>query len=266
MFVPHPQIPGQMMPCTLVPTLSRKELKELEKQKAAMKKAAKKEKKKAKKGQLMNGVPHVEEPPSDYYATRSPYGYPPEEVMEPPDPESMIPPPSEMQLSSGNYSSASTAAGPGVGGGIYKKKGHLNERAFSYSIRQEHRSRSNSLSNLAFENGHGENCHPSHNASSISLKSADKMMNGDIHMNGNGRVPNGNGHPPPPPPSMMDQPIGNGPIDPNQLASRMSSLSLKSQQNGFGPTNVPPPPPLPPTNGYHQQQQQYQRTATIKRL
>ncbi|GBP66493.1 hypothetical protein EVAR_85640_1 [Eumeta japonica] len=37
------------------------------------------------------------------------------------------------------------------GGGIYRKKGHLNERAFSYSIRQEHRSRSHgSLANLKF--------------------------------------------------------------------------------------------------------------------
>ncbi|KAG8192126.1 hypothetical protein JTE90_027773 [Oedothorax gibbosus] len=36
--------------------------------------------------------------------------------------------------------------------GIYKKKGHLNERAFSYSIRQEHRSRSNSLASLQFFN------------------------------------------------------------------------------------------------------------------
>lgn len=35
--------------------------------------------------------------------------------------------------------------------GIYKRKGHMNERAFSYSIRQEHRSRSNSLANLQFE-------------------------------------------------------------------------------------------------------------------
>ncbi|CAH2263624.1 jg10921 [Pararge aegeria aegeria] len=36
-------------------------------------------------------------------------------------------------------------------GGIYRKKGHLNERAFSYSIRQEHRSRSHgSLANLKF--------------------------------------------------------------------------------------------------------------------
>ncbi|CAF4800282.1 unnamed protein product [Pieris macdunnoughi] len=36
-------------------------------------------------------------------------------------------------------------------GGIYRKKGHMNERAFSYSIRQEHRSRSHgSLANLKF--------------------------------------------------------------------------------------------------------------------
>lgn len=48
-------------------------------------------------------------------------------------------------------------------GGIYRKKGHLNERAFSYSIRQEHRSRSHgSLANLKFaappevENGREE--------------------------------------------------------------------------------------------------------------
>lgn len=37
--------------------------------------------------------------------------------------------------------------------GLYRKKGHLmniNERAFSYSIRQEHRSRSNSVANLNF--------------------------------------------------------------------------------------------------------------------
>ncbi|XP_067014931.2 uncharacterized protein [Anabrus simplex] len=35
--------------------------------------------------------------------------------------------------------------------GIYRKKGHLNERAFSYSIRQEHRSRSyGSLASLKF--------------------------------------------------------------------------------------------------------------------
>lgn len=37
------------------------------------------------------------------------------------------------------------------GTGIYRRKGHLNERAFSYSIRQEHRSRSHgSLASLKF--------------------------------------------------------------------------------------------------------------------
>jgi hypothetical protein len=37
------------------------------------------------------------------------------------------------------------------GTGIYRRKGHLNERAFSYSIRQEHRSRSHgSLASLQF--------------------------------------------------------------------------------------------------------------------
>ncbi|XP_058129098.1 uncharacterized protein LOC131290023 [Anopheles ziemanni] len=45
---------------------------------------------------------------------------------------------------------ASGAESPG-GTGIYRRKGHLNERAFSYSIRQEHRSRSHgSLASLQF--------------------------------------------------------------------------------------------------------------------
>uniref|UniRef100_T1J2M4 PID domain-containing protein n=1 Tax=Strigamia maritima TaxID=126957 RepID=T1J2M4_STRMM len=46
--------------------------------------------------------------------------------------------------------------------GIYRKKGHLNERAFSYSIRQEHRSRSHSsLSAIAFN---GNNSTPKHSS------------------------------------------------------------------------------------------------------
>ncbi|OTF76673.1 hypothetical protein BLA29_011022 [Euroglyphus maynei] len=186
-----------------------------------------------------------------------------------------------MQLSSGNYSNASTG---GVGGGIYKKKGHLNERAFSYSIRQEHRSRSNSLSNLAFENGpnnggvrNGEN-ESQHNNSSVSLKSqtdqsvpnGPKMMNGNgsmpyeqqqhhqQHSMSNGRIPMTNGHNHNGGPMMILDTNG-GPIDPNALATRMSNLSLK---NGYGPNNPPPPPPALPPNGYHYQQ----RTATIKRL
>lgn len=48
---------------------------------------------------------------------------------------------------SGAESSGDTATG------IYRRKGHLNERAFSYSIRQEHRSRSHgSLASLQFNN------------------------------------------------------------------------------------------------------------------
>ncbi|XP_046385668.1 zinc finger CCCH domain-containing protein 4 [Ischnura elegans] len=46
--------------------------------------------------------------------------------------------------------------------GIYRKKGHLNERAFSYSIRQEHRARSyGSLANLKFATNGGNGVGPS---------------------------------------------------------------------------------------------------------
>uniref|UniRef100_A0AAG5CPF3 PID domain-containing protein n=1 Tax=Anopheles atroparvus TaxID=41427 RepID=A0AAG5CPF3_ANOAO len=49
-----------------------------------------------------------------------------------------------------DVSGNSGAESPG-GTGIYRRKGHLNERAFSYSIRQEHRSRSHgSLASLQF--------------------------------------------------------------------------------------------------------------------
>ncbi|XP_076344671.1 uncharacterized protein LOC143244244 [Tachypleus tridentatus] len=45
--------------------------------------------------------------------------------------------------------------------GIYRKKGHINERAFSFSIRQEHRSRSTSLANLNFlSNSSGDGNEP----------------------------------------------------------------------------------------------------------
>lgn len=53
--------------------------------------------------------------------------------------------------SGGTTTSASGADSPTNGTGIYRRKGHLNERAFSYSIRQEHRSRSHgSLASLQF--------------------------------------------------------------------------------------------------------------------
>jgi hypothetical protein len=47
--------------------------------------------------------------------------------------------------------SGNSGAESPCGTGIYRRKGHLNERAFSYSIRQEHRSRSHgSLASLQF--------------------------------------------------------------------------------------------------------------------
>ncbi|EAT48681.1 AAEL000336-PA [Aedes aegypti] len=82
------------------------------------------------------------------------FAYPP-----PPGPASLMEP---RPLSMSNRKLAQSAAAgldesgnsgaesPG-GTGIYRRKGHLNERAFSYSIRQEHRSRSHgSLASLQF--------------------------------------------------------------------------------------------------------------------
>lgn len=52
---------------------------------------------------------------------------------------------------SGGKKSADDDADSPYNTGIYRRKGHMNERAFSYSIRQEHRSRSyGSLANLKF--------------------------------------------------------------------------------------------------------------------
>ncbi|KAJ6216353.1 hypothetical protein RDWZM_007510 [Blomia tropicalis] len=291
MFIQHPQT-GNLVPCTIVPTLSRKEM---EKQKALMKKAAKKEKKKQKNGKIPIPVE------ADIYGERGGYPMPNEIVLPPPDHCDGMPmlPPDEHDHPHSSYNSSTS--------GIYKKKGHLNERAFSYSIRQEHRSRSNSLSNLAFDNvppvngnagsgGGGGNGVASRNgdveaasnhASSVSLKSTDTgnnnmkpqshstyngsnieyvhngmEPNGKPYMNGNGRmISNGSMH------------VPNDGIDPNVLATRMSNLKL----NGNGMSHLhqhsnshvhqhqhpPPPPPLPP-NGYNNHN--YQKTATIKRL
>ncbi|KAK8786229.1 uncharacterized protein LOC144099130 [Amblyomma americanum] len=60
----------------------------------------------------------------------------------------------EHRRSNGHHDEAAAVDGDSpFNTGIYRRKGHLNERAFSYSIRQEHRSRSNSLANLHFLNG-----------------------------------------------------------------------------------------------------------------
>ncbi|XP_036340635.1 uncharacterized protein LOC118750004 [Rhagoletis pomonella] len=59
----------------------------------------------------------------------------------------------KITVSMGNGLDEALNSGPESPGGtgIYRRKGHLNERAFSYSIRQEHRSRSHgSLASLQF--------------------------------------------------------------------------------------------------------------------
>ncbi|CAB3374312.1 Hypothetical predicted protein [Cloeon dipterum] len=84
--------------------------------------------------------------------------------------------------------------------GIYRKKGHLNERAFSYSIRQEHRSRSyGSLASLKFENGaDSPGKEDSKKEREIMQMMHDLDMSGEelqAHVNGNGHpMVNGN-HP-----------------------------------------------------------------------
>lgn len=67
--------------------------------------------------------------------------------------------------------------------GIYRRKGHMNERAFSYSIRQEHRSRSyGSLANLKFAappivpNGVGVGDVNSNNNNKVDMKKEREIM------------------------------------------------------------------------------------------
>ncbi|XP_013785735.1 uncharacterized protein LOC106469771 [Limulus polyphemus] len=58
--------------------------------------------------------------------------------------------------------------------GIYRKKGHINERAFSFSIRQEHRSRSISLANLHFFSSSSGDGNEPNGESSGSFQNRDK--------------------------------------------------------------------------------------------
>jgi hypothetical protein len=82
-----------------------------------------------------------------------PMFYPP-----PPAPNSMMDSPRALgmnrKLAQSTHAlddSGNSGAESPSGTGIYRRKGHLNERAFSYSIRQEHRSRSHgSLASLQF--------------------------------------------------------------------------------------------------------------------
>lgn len=102
-------------------------------------------KKKSKKDKMNGGIPLGMPVPPPLFAY----------------PQSVLPPESRPLSMSNRKLAQSAGAGlddsgnsgaesPG-GTGIYRRKGHLNERAFSYSIRQEHRSRSHgSLASLQF--------------------------------------------------------------------------------------------------------------------
>lgn len=104
---------------------------------------------------------------------------------------------------SGDKSDKSSDADSPFNTGIYRKKGHLNERAFSYSIRQEHRSRSTSLANLHFmTNGEDqpptENGHPTNgNASPEELTKKERelaQMVTDLRIRENGHGSHGHQH------------------------------------------------------------------------
>ncbi|XP_062123028.1 uncharacterized protein LOC133836513 [Drosophila sulfurigaster albostrigata] len=118
-----------------------------------------KKKKKDKKnggGGVPVGMPIVP-PIYAYHQQQAMAGVPP-----PPMAQSLIGEPRPLSMSSRKLAASmgnglddsgnSGAESPSPGGtGIYRRKGHLNERAFSYSIRQEHRSRSHgSLASLQF--------------------------------------------------------------------------------------------------------------------
>ncbi|XP_075147078.1 uncharacterized protein LOC142221296 [Haematobia irritans] len=116
--------------------------------------STKKKKKDKKSTGIPVGMPIV--PPMYAYHHAQTMGGP----APPPPPQSMIGEPRPLSVSSRKLAASmgnglddsgnSGAESPG-GTGIYRRKGHLNERAFSYSIRQEHRSRSHgSLASLQF--------------------------------------------------------------------------------------------------------------------
>lgn len=101
--------------------------------------------KKKKNKDKMNGIPiGMPVPPPMFYPPPSSI------IQESPRPLNMSNRKLAQSTAALDDSGNSGAESPG-GTGIYRRKGHLNERAFSYSIRQEHRSRSHgSLHSLQF--------------------------------------------------------------------------------------------------------------------
>lgn len=103
--------------------------------------------KKKKNKDKLNGIPIGMPVPPPMFA------YPPPSSIMPSEPRPLAASNRKLAQSAAaglDESANSGAESPG-GTGIYRRKGHLNERAFSYSIRQEHRSRSHgSLASLQF--------------------------------------------------------------------------------------------------------------------
>lgn len=105
-------------------------------------------KSKSKKDKFNGMVPlGMPVPPPMFHAA-----YPPSQIM-PPEPRPLGMSNRKLAQSAATAldDSGNSGAESPSGTGIYRRKGHLNERAFSYSIRQEHRSRSHgSLASLQF--------------------------------------------------------------------------------------------------------------------
>lgn len=121
----HVQMPPFMMP----------------QQYATLQNPRNKKKKKDKMNNIPIGIPV--QPPL--------FAYPPSAAMPEPRPLGMSNRKLAQSAAAGLDDSGNSGAESPGGTGIYKRKGHLNERAFSYSIRQEHRSRSHgSLASLQF--------------------------------------------------------------------------------------------------------------------
>lgn len=148
---PQGPLPHQMHHPMQVPVMLPQQYATLQPTRSTLGSKKKKKDKKMKNG-IPVGMPLV--PPIYAFAPPPPHGF------HPSAPQSMIGEPRPLALSNrkqaqsmGNGlddSGNSGAESPG-GTGIYRRKGHMNERAFSYSIRQEHRSRSHgSLASLQF--------------------------------------------------------------------------------------------------------------------
>ncbi len=122
-------------------------------------------------------------------------------------------------------------------GGLYSKKGHINERAFSYSIRNEHRSRSHGSLNTG---GGGSTAAPysgeddDEDETDRGGRRGRRSASRGSRNRPNGDVVNNNGHGPP---MMMEGNGGPGPDD-QRMAHMMSDLELAEDR--IERSEVPP--------------------------